>query len=194
MKEIIFIAGSSIEMCYAKLKKEADISGEIVFGMFNGNIMRSDETLDDFYLKYYNKTKSEVMEEERQWHEEYLRREAEHKEAIPRLIVEYRNKARGIIPDDRLAEWDKIVPIRLDDMYHGIELQCALDIISILNKSEDITARISEAKTLFYTQGHSGMSGSLLLKILDCFHPDGKNLAVAIDNRYPQNYIEIEII
>lgn len=114
-----------------------------------------------------------------------------YKERIPELTTYYKDKARGIIPENKLKYWDRIVPIRLNDLYRGMELDCWLDIIKVLNnedKSKD--ERLKECRDLFYKQGHSGMSGFLVLAGLKELHPLGYEVAAYINKRQ-KNWIMI---
>ena len=78
---------------------------------------------------------------------------------------------------------DKIVPIRLQDLYHGMELDCWLDLIAVLNdESKSKEDRMKEGLQMFINQGHSGMSAGLVLSGLCRFHALGRELAEYIQN------------
>jgi hypothetical protein len=145
--------------------------------MFNDKEIYSTDTLDEAYIKVVGISKSEHYERLRKENEEYNRKEAEHKAKIPQLTEEYRNRARGVIPEDKLELWDRIVPIRLGDLYHGMELDCWLELIAELNNAEkDKAARFKTCKDMFYKQGHSGMSAGLVFSGLRDLHPLGAEL------------------
>ena len=61
--------------------------------------------------------------------------------------------------------WDKIVPIRLNDLYHGMELGCCLDITEVLNNN----GTLDEAKKIIESQDHSGMSYGLVCAMVKEF-------------------------
>ena len=181
MKEIEFYPGESIDSAWKKLLKEIAECEDTCFGMFNAKEIRSTDTLDEVYVKVLGMTKAQFDDSVRREREEYDRKEKEHKKNIPNLTKEYREKARGIILEDQYEYWDKIVPIRLDDLYHGMELDCTLDLCKIMrDESIGYDERIRKAYDAFMDQGHSGMSAGLVAKMLRRFCPDGDDLADAV--------------
>jgi hypothetical protein len=175
------IWGGNIDSCLNGLKEKAKEFGEVCRMEFNDKYLLSTDTIDEAYLRILGMTKAEQIEHERQWREEYERREAEFKAKIPQLTEEYRKKARGLILESELVYWDKIVPIRLYDLYHGMDLDCTLDLCRIMRDLNIVyAARIEKAYDLFQTQGHSGMSAGLVMSMLRRFCPDGNELADAI--------------
>lgn len=170
MNKIEISAGTSLDEAHRELQEYAPS-----YCTFNGVTLTSNDSLDDIYLKVTGKTKTDYENAVRQQNEEYKKKKKEFEDKIPELIEEYKKKARNIIPSDRLELWDKIVPIRLNDLYRGMELDCWLDIIEIFNDtnlSDDV--KLVKAKDMFDSQGHSGMSGNLVLSGLKQFHPFGK--------------------
>lgn len=180
MKQIEFMAGQSLENAHQALQT----CGEPCFGEFNGKKIYSTDTLDEAYVKVTGVSKAESDERERKEHDEHERKEAEHKDKIPQLTDEYRARARGIIPDDKLELWDSIVPIRLNDLYHGMELDCWLELITELNSTEnEKEERFRLCGELFIKQGHSGMSAGLVSSGLKQLHPLGTELVEYINTR-----------
>lgn len=178
MKRIEFYAGQNLDAAYQDLQKNAPCYGE-----FNGKTLCSTDSLDDIYIKATGKTKQEHDEYVRQEHEKYEKREAEFKARIPKLTDEYMKRARGIIPQEHLEYWDKIVPIRLGDLYHGMELGCWFDLIAVLNdENKSKEDRLKECLQMFINQGHSGMSAGLVFSGLCKFHPIGRELVEYIKN------------
>lgn len=171
--------GCSIEAAMKKLYAE----GEPCFCEFNGKQLLSTDTIDEAYEKVVGKTKAEFDKEQEEWHNNYERELAEHKAKIPQLTEEYRKKARGLILDEALYFWDKIVPIRLDDIYRGIELQHTLDLCAIM-RDESLTydERLKKAYKCFMDEGHSGMSANLVASMLRKFCSNGEDLADAVMN------------
>ena len=166
-REIEFGAGVTIESAIRELKKHASL----VCASFNGEMLYSDiDDIDSAYKKITGKTKAEFNEDERKRHEEYIQKEEEHKLAIPNLTKEWINKG-NVVLDKRYHElWAECVPIRLSDLYHGMELGACLDIIQKLNSGCDI----KEAKTMIENQGHSGMSFGLVCSMVGEFCDRGK--------------------
>ena len=179
LNKIEFSAGQSLESAYKDLKEFAPSYGE-----FNGVILYSYDTLDEVFKKVTGKTKKEFYDYAKEEERKYQEQLKTHKEKIPELTIYYKDKARGIIPEDKLEFWDNIVPIRLNDFYQGIELQCLLDIITILNnESKSKENRFIECYDLFYKQGHSGTSGMIVLSGLKQLHPLGYEFVDYFNNR-----------
>lgn len=183
MKQIEFLPGDSIDTAWKELLRASAECGDTCFGEFNGKEIRSTDTLDEAYMKILGKTKSEYEKEMQDWRDEYERQEKEHKDNIPNLTPIYREKARGVILEDQYEYWDKIVPIRLGDLYHGMELDATLDLCKIMrDESMSYDERLKKAYDTFMDQGHSGMSAGLVASMLRTFCPDGHDLADAVMN------------
>ena len=133
--------------------------GELICTEFNCVMLYSDTvTLDGAYKEITGKTKSEHDKALQDWRDEYDRKEKEHQEKIPALTVEWMQKGREVLTEDKWEYWDKIVPIRLGDLYHGMELGCCLNIVNILNNN----GSLDEARAEIESQNHSGMSWGLV--------------------------------
>lgn len=140
--------------------------GEKVFITFNGEKLYSDiDTVDTAYQKITGKTKAECEEAERKRNEEYKEQQRKHKEAIPELTKEWIEKGNTILDEQYRETWAKCVPIRLGDLYQGMELQMCLDIVLELNNN----CTLEEAKTIIESQGHSGMSFGLVCSMVKSF-------------------------
>lgn len=164
-RKIEFNVGSNIEDVVKELL-EYKINGFLVYGEFNGFKLYSDTvTLDGAYKLITGKTKEEFDKEQQEWRDEYNRKEKEHQESIPSLSQEWMKKGREILSDDKLEFWDRIVPIRLGDLYHGMELGCCLNIVKILNNN----GTLEDAKNEIEKQNHSGMSYGLVCSMVKEF-------------------------
>lgn len=140
---------------------------------FNGNWLYSDKVdLENTYKEVTGKTYTEFRKWQQEEHEQYLREEAEHKAKIPELTKHYIEEGHKLIEEKYWELWDKCVPIRLDDLYKGWELDCCLEIIKALNENKSFV----ECKKIFSNQGHSGMSAGLMKSMLKSFHKDGEKL------------------
>jgi hypothetical protein len=160
-KEIKFGFGN-IESAVKELKSH----NELVCGSFNGQMLYSDiDDLDSAYVKITGKTKAEFDEAERIRHEEYKAEEKRHKDAIPELIKEWIEKGNTILDEKYRETWAKCVPIRLGDLYRGIELGACLDIVIELNNG----CSLDDAKAIIEKQGHSGMSFGLVCSMVKSF-------------------------
>lgn len=172
-KEIRFFVGSAIDTAVGQLLAHKE-KGELAFGDFNGTKLYSDTvTIDGAYLAITGKTKVEREEELRKWREDYDRKQKEHQERTPSLSEEWMKKGREILAADKWEYWDKIVPVRLGDMYHGMELGCCLNIVKILNNN----GSLEEAKQEIEKQDHSGMSYRLVCSMVREFGDRGQEFA-----------------
>lgn len=93
-----------------------------------------------------------------------------------KLTIAYPGYDEANTPE-KWDEWDRCVPIRLDDLYEGMELGQCLDIIKIV-KDDSIAAGIKVMKN----QGHSGMSWGLMKSMIYTFCDCGKEFIEALDN------------
>jgi hypothetical protein len=158
-REIEFSAGQSIESAVKELKEHKDL----VCGSFNGKMLYSDiDDMDSAFKKITGKTKAEFDEAERKRREEYEAENKRHEEAIPELTKEWIAKGKNILDEKYLELWNKIVPIRLRDLYKGFELGASLDIIKELNND----CELDKAKGIIEEQGHSGMSFGLVCSMI----------------------------
>lgn len=182
-KEVDFCCGSSIDEALKTLQHEAEVSGTICFGDFNGNKIYSSDTIDEAYVKVTGKTKAEHDKEKQEWLDGYNRREDEFKEKNPALTEDYRKRARGLVLDEQLEYWDEIVPVRLGDLYHGMELDQVLEYCRIMRNEEvEYNTRLHECYKTFMNSGHSGMSAGLTASMIKVFCPNGEDLADAVMN------------
>ena len=164
-RKIEFELGSNIEDAVNKLLYYGR-RNVLVYGEFNGHKLYSDTvTMDEAYKEITGKTKAEFDSLQQEWRENYERQKKEHKEKIPSLIEEWMQKGREILIEDKWEYWDKIVPIRLNDLYQGMELGCCLDIVKILNNN----GTLDEAKKEIENQNHSGMSFGLVCAMVKEF-------------------------
>jgi hypothetical protein len=172
-KQIEFGAGSSIESAIAELKEQKDL----VCGSFNGQMLYSDvDDLDSAYKKITGKTKAECDEADRKRNEEYEAEERKHEESIPGLTKEWIGKGNAILGEQYQEKWAKCVPIRLGDLYRGMELGCCLDIVKELNAG----CELKVAKGIIEGQGHSGMSFGLVCSMVKAFCDRGAEFVSSV--------------
>lgn len=177
MRLVENLIGCSIDSCLSKLKQLAKENNEECYCEFNGKFIYSIDTLDDAYIRITGVTKNEMEARHKIWKDNYEKELEEHKKSIPLKTEEYRSLARGLVLESELEYWDKIVPIRLNDLYRGMELKSTLDLIRIM-RNEDLSLkdRLTRCKTEFENQGHSGMSAGLMFGMLTRFCPNGRML------------------
>lgn len=163
-KEIEFYFGN-IEDAVKELSTYNQ-KGEKVFITFNGQKLYSDiDTVDTAFKKITGKTKAEFDKAEKVRNEEYESEKRRHEEAIPELTKQWIEKGNQILDEKYRETWAKCVPIRLSDLYRGMELQMCLDIVLELNNG----CSLDEAKTIIEGQGHSGMSFGLVCSMVKSF-------------------------
>jgi hypothetical protein len=153
--------------------------GELVYGEFNGQKLYSDtDDLDSCFKKVTGKTKAEFDEAERIRSEEYEAEKRRHEESIPELTKEWIEKGNQILDEKYRELWAKCVPIRLGDLYRGMELKMCLDIVLELNNN----CSLEEAKTTIEGQGHSGMSFGLVCSMVKSFCDRGSEFSNFVRN------------
>lgn len=146
------------------------IGTNLVYAMFNGHPIYSDNLdVDEIYSRVCNNTGNKQKEIEL----DYEKAEKEFQKKIPTLAKKYNALAKGVIADDKLDQWYEIVPVRLRDLYHGMELDATLEIIKELNKATDSNNHFAEAKNIFDKQDHSSLSYGLMCAMLNMFAPNG---------------------
>lgn len=172
-RKIEFGAGDSIERAMQDLARFKE-RGELVYGEFNGQKLYSDiDDLDTAFKKITGKTKSE-FDEERKWRMINIRADQKkHKDAISELTKEWIEKGNAILDEKYQEKWAKCVPIRLDDLYQGMELKATLDIVKELNAG----CELEVTKGIIEGQGHSGMSFGLVCSMVKSFCDRGTEFA-----------------
>jgi len=157
-KLIQFEAGERIDSAMEKLKRQDSPAS----GLFNGKMLYSDESIDSAYKKITGKTKCEFDAQMKAENEQRDKEEREHKSAILELTKEWIKKGNKILDEKYHELWTDIVPIRLRDLYRGMELGASLEIIKQLNNG----CTLDTAKKTIEGQGHSGMSFGLVCSMV----------------------------
>lgn len=75
--------------------------------------------------------------------------------------------------------WADCVPIRLDDLYEGMELGACLDIVKVLNKG----GSFEDAEVILRSQGHSGMSHGLVCAMIRSFCERGSEFVAYLKTK-----------
>jgi hypothetical protein len=175
-KEIEFSCGSNIESSINQLNHYKQ-KNELVFGVFNGYKLYSDvDDLDSAYKKITGKTKAEFDKRQKEISDEYEESERKHKDSIPSLTIEWIDKGKSILDEKYHEIWIKCVPIRLGDLYKGMELKACLDIVKELNNG----CSLDEAKKIIDNQGHSGMSFGLVCSMVNSFCDRGEEFKLYV--------------
>lgn len=170
-RKLDVFAGSTIENAVNQLLDYKN-KGELVFIDFNGKSLYSDTvTMDNAYIEITGMTKAEFDEAERKRYESFVQQEEEHKAKIPELTKVWQEKGREVLTKDKWYFWDEIVPIRLNDLYRGMELNACLKIVKILNNG----GTLDEAKAEIESQDHSGTSFGLVCAMVKEFSERGND-------------------
>lgn len=169
-KKIEFDCGKSFEECVLELVTY-QANGEFVSGEFNGHILYSDTvSMDSASLEVSGSTYFENLNEREMRRQKLLKKEEDHKKKIPQLTKDWIEKGHQILAEKYWNEWDKCVPIRLDDLYKGMELKCCLEIIKSLNNG----CKLDTAKEIIKGQQHSYMSFNLVRLMVKTFCDRGQ--------------------
>jgi len=170
-------AGADVSQA-VRILKEKEKEGAHAKTVFNGEWLYSDvDSEDDMYIKITGRTKEEHKLMMKKELDEIKKRKEEHEKNIPRLEEEYKRKGREVLAEDKWEHWDKVVPVRLRDLYKGMELDNLLEIETLLLNG----GTLEEAKDVLYTQGHSGMSFSLVRQMIKEFSFRGQELYDYLD-------------
>lgn len=170
-EEIYFRAGVDLKTVVEDLLKYRE-EGKLVYTVFNTHKLYSDTVeLESAYKQVTGKTYTEFKEMLERTIEENKERRRKYEEEMPKLIEYYQKRGKEVLDEKYIEEWNRVVPIRLDDLYEGMELKNSLEIIEMLNSG----CTEKEAKDKMYEQGHSGMSYRLTLAIIDNFCDRGND-------------------
>lgn len=177
-QEIQFALGSGIKEAVVRLQAIHEL-GQKAKGDFNTVMLYSDTvTMDGAFLAITGKTEKEFDAYLAADAEKTLQRAKEFEEQKPEWEQFYIWKGRAILDEPYWPLWDECVPIRLDDLYRGMELGMLLDLAEILNEG----GSMEEAKALFSKQGHSGSSAHLLFSMLNAFVTRGPKLVELLND------------
>lgn len=163
IEEVIYL-GNRIEDVYNNFQLFKNC-GFDVCTKFNGKMINSDMTLNEMYKEVTGKTYDEFQEMIEQKNKEVEEQEEKHKAMIPELTKKWIKWGKKNLPHDKRATWKKCVPIRLNDLYQGWELDCFKEIFDAHKEGKTK----EEIKDIMNKQGHSGMSHHLECSIISTF-------------------------
>ena len=149
------IGWATVEEAVIELIKETIRKKQLFYTQFNKTMIYSDEiSLDSAYKEIVGKSYNEFQTARKQEYEKILRQNAEYEQKIPELTKSYIEKGHQIITPSYWTKYDEIVDASLHGMYKGFDLDCALELIQMLNNKNEISEVIKKMKL----QGHSGWS------------------------------------
>lgn len=171
--KIEFPCGCTLEQAVMGLLEYKE-HGALVYGDFNGHTLYSDTvTMEGAYLEVVGVTKEEFDRQQEETRQRWMREEEERKARIPDLTKEWIAKGHLILDEKYWEKWDECVPVRLGDLYKGMELKDCLEIVKALNDGFDLDV----TKEIIYKQGHSGMSFGLVRAMVQAFCDRGNEFA-----------------
>ena len=165
--------GSSLEDVVSVLL-DAKARGESVYCEFEGHKLHSDNiTMDSAFLEVTGLDK-----------EDYDREQSKIKRAKENIPV-WIKEGEALIFPERHKKWKECVKARAADIYHGQDLDMALDIMKAL----DVGASIEEAQDIFNHQSHSSVTDSFVRNMIFSFSSRGPEFweATAYGEISPEN-------
>ena len=160
--------GNTIEAA-VKTLEDYKAKGESVVIEFNGHKLYScDVTMDGAYQEVLGMTKEEHEKQKEEWLKEYREREAKEQKRAQEEIPYWLEKGSSLIYPERAEEWKQCVEARASDLYHGKDLDAAIEVMEMLENGT-----LNDAKEVLEGQGHSGTSYSMVRNIVFSFSKKG---------------------
>lgn len=163
-KEVEFTCGMDIKGAMEYLYRLSAKGDSSYCGEFNSHILNSDMTLDEAYKECLGMSYKDWIKYKENEKIKLRIKEEYHKNKVPELTDYWIKEGHKVLSEDKWKLWDECVPIRLNDLYEGMELEGCLDIIRKV-KEESITAGIETMRN----QGHPGMSWGLMKSMIKAF-------------------------
>ena len=161
--------GNTLEQCVEALLKYQR-RGESVVVSFNGHdLYSSDVTMDGAYQEVLGSTKEEFDRKQEEWRKEYKEKQAREEAKAKAQIPSWLERGSNLIYPERAEEWKKCVEARASDLYHGLDLNAAIEIMEMLENG----ATLDEAKEVLDGQDHSGASYGMVRNIIFSFSKQG---------------------
>lgn len=156
--------GNNIDDVYQVLQ-EYKKQGQKYQVQFNDRVLNCDMTLDECYILVTGMSYKAFHDKLQEMCEESQKELEEHKVKIPELTERWIKWGEENLSADVQEEWKECVPIRLDDLYQGWELDCFKEFFEAYKtgKSKE------ELKEILQDQGHSGMSYGLMCLMIYSF-------------------------
>lgn len=165
-KEITMDIGSTLRDAYCTLQYYKK-RGVDACTNFNDKMLNSDMTLDDIYELITGKTYAEFEYEQFESRKRTQEEKDEFQKNLPELEKYWIEEGKKFITKE-YENYVKCVPIRLRDLYHGLELKYLKELAEPINNKE-----YKKAVELLGKQGHSGMSYGLIKSMIMAFLENG---------------------
>ena len=177
MEKIKIYGGMNLDQA-VELLLEYKKEGKSVYCEFNGHKLYSDNvTIDSAYMEVIGMTKTEFDKEQQEWLENHKKEEEQAKKIAIEKIPEWIEKGKKYIYPQNLYSWEECVIDRAEDIYHGEDLNVALQAIEALSNGESF----ENVNKLINEQNHSGSSHSTIMSIIVRFCKNGPEFYEAVD-------------
>ena len=164
----------------------AKARGESVYCEFSGHKLYSDTvSMDSAFMEVTGRTKADFDKAQEEMYKNYKREQKEAEERLKANIETWIEKGQALIFPERYDKWEKCVVACASNLYHGLELDGVLEIMTALENG----ASIEEARQMLYKQRYSGEAVSTIRNILFEFSKKGPEFweATADEEISPEN-------
>jgi len=127
-------------------------------------------------------TKAEFKKVIKKWKKKQKKKELEEELEAIEKIPERIERGKKVISTTLHKKWEEIVKTKTFSIYHGQELDKALDILEALHENS-----FEKAYSLFKGEGHRGTSSYAVLSIILPFSEKGKEFEKWINENEPNN-------
>ena len=181
-KEIMDTAIEAKDFAYnledvGELLKKYREQGENVYVEFNGHklyALLNDE--DSCYRKVLGMSKKDFKKEQARLHKEMEEKRIAEEKKAEEKIPEWIERGKKFIYPQQEEMWKYCVDVRAHDLYHGNDLENALDIMECLDNG----GTIEEANKILDDENHSGTSYGITLSIVLSFSKRGPEFYRAV--------------
>ena len=181
-KEIMDTAIEAKDFAYnledvGELLKKYREQGENVYVEFNGHklyALLDDE--DSCYQKVVGMSKKDFKKEQARLHKEMEEKRIAEEKKAEEKIPEWIERGKKFIYPQQEEMWKYCVDVRAHDLYHGNDLENALDIMECLDNG----GTIEEANKILDDENHSGTSYGITLSIVLSFSKRGPEFYRAV--------------
>lgn len=122
-------------------------------------------TLDECYILVTGMSYKAFHDKLQKMFEESQKELEEHKARIPELIKKWKKWGKENLSFFKRIKWNKCVPIRLNDLCQGWELDCFKEFFEAYKAGKSK----KELKQILQDQGHSGISYGLMCSMIYSF-------------------------
>jgi hypothetical protein len=155
--------GTDLEIV-GRLLNQLDQLSVHVKVIFNGHVLDSfcHNNVDRVFKEVLGVSKKDYDKVVKAKREEIRRENDEFQKRVPEIINDYIERGHKILDEKYHKLWDECVPVRVNDIYHGLECNACLDLIQMLNNGDDF----DDVNEVFNNQDHSGLSHAMVCSML----------------------------